>query len=128
MQNGDVKAFAHITGGGLLENIPRILPDGLGVRLDAHKWKMNPVFGWLAEKVTLFALDITITCLCNILRYFTALKIIIFRRKFVINSKISSLWLSSEAVWPDLCWTLSETPQTGFVVTRLMQDFHCTLL
>ena len=56
MQNGDVKAFAHITGGGLLENIPRILPDGLRVRLDAHKWKMNPVFGWLAEKVIPFAL------------------------------------------------------------------------
>ena len=51
MKNGDIKAFGHITGGGLLENIPRILPDGLRVRLDAHKWKMHPVFGWLAEKV-----------------------------------------------------------------------------
>ena len=61
MQNGDVKAFAHITGGGLLENIPRILPDGLRVRLDAHKWKMNPVFGWLAEKV-MSTMLLTHTC------------------------------------------------------------------
>ena len=53
MRNGDIKAFGHITGGGLLENIPRILPDGVRVRLDAHKWKMHPVFGWLAEKVSL---------------------------------------------------------------------------
>lgn len=43
-----VKAFAHITGGGLTENIPRILPDGTGVVLDATKWNILPVFGWLA--------------------------------------------------------------------------------
>jgi len=44
-----VKALAHITGGGLLENIPRTLPDGLGVRLRAG-WPLQPIFGWLAEK------------------------------------------------------------------------------
>lgn len=43
-----VKGFAHITGGGLTENIPRVLPEGFGVRLDATKWKIPAVFGWLA--------------------------------------------------------------------------------
>ncbi|XP_012216171.2 trifunctional purine biosynthetic protein adenosine-3 [Linepithema humile] len=43
-----VKGFAHITGGGLTENIPRILPEDLGVTLDATKWNVLPVFGWLA--------------------------------------------------------------------------------
>ncbi|XP_058800371.1 trifunctional purine biosynthetic protein adenosine-3 [Phymastichus coffea] len=43
-----IKGFAHITGGGLTENIPRILPDGTGVTLDATSWDIHPVFGWLA--------------------------------------------------------------------------------
>jgi phosphoribosylformylglycinamidine cyclo-ligase len=41
------KGFAHITGGGLVDNIPRILPEGVGVRLDAATWPLPPVFSWL---------------------------------------------------------------------------------
>jgi len=46
---GGVKAFAHITGGGLVENIPRVLPDGLAAELDARAWSLPSVFRWLAE-------------------------------------------------------------------------------
>lgn len=46
---GGVKGFAHITGGGLTENIPRVLPDGLGVRITAGAWLVPPVFAWLAN-------------------------------------------------------------------------------
>ncbi len=45
-----LKGLAHITGGGLVENIPRVLPDRLGVEIDGSKWKAPGVFGWLAAQ------------------------------------------------------------------------------
>ena len=46
-RSGICKAFAHITGGGLTENIPRILPDGMAAALDPASWPMPAVFSWL---------------------------------------------------------------------------------
>ncbi len=43
-----VSAFAHITGGGLTDNIPRVLPDGLEAHLVRSRWHRDPVFDWLA--------------------------------------------------------------------------------
>jgi phosphoribosylformylglycinamidine cyclo-ligase len=42
-----VRGFAHITGGGLTDNIPRVLPDGLEVHLQRTSWHRDPVFDWL---------------------------------------------------------------------------------
>ncbi|XP_072901147.1 trifunctional purine biosynthetic protein adenosine-3 isoform X1 [Hemitrygon akajei] len=49
LRQGNVKAYAHITGGGLLENIPRVLPENLGVTLDASFWKIPEIFSWLQQ-------------------------------------------------------------------------------
>ena len=45
-----VKGLAHITGGGFPDNIPRVLPKGLGARIDLAKVKAPPVFRWLAQE------------------------------------------------------------------------------
>ncbi len=49
MQSVTVKGLAHITGGGLTGNIPRILPEGLMAHLDAQAWTWPPVFQWLQQ-------------------------------------------------------------------------------
>ena len=46
---GGVHALAHITGGGLTENVPRVLPEGLGAEIDLGAWPLPGVFRWLAE-------------------------------------------------------------------------------
>ncbi|MGE0700322.1 MAG: phosphoribosylformylglycinamidine cyclo-ligase [Hyphomicrobiaceae bacterium] len=45
--SGAVKALSHITGGGLSENLPRVLPDGLAAHVDLARLAVPPVFGWL---------------------------------------------------------------------------------
>ncbi len=46
---GGVHGLAHITGGGITENLPRVLPRGLGAEVDLSAWQLPPVFRWLAE-------------------------------------------------------------------------------
>jgi phosphoribosylformylglycinamidine cyclo-ligase len=46
----DVKALAHVTGGGIMGNLPRVLPEGVGVELDWDAWTRPPVYAWLDEQ------------------------------------------------------------------------------
>lgn len=48
-ETGAIKAVAHITGGGLIENVPRVLPDGIAAVVDLSSWTAPAVFGWLAQ-------------------------------------------------------------------------------
>ncbi len=49
-REGMVHALAHITGGGLTENLPRVLPEGLGAKIDLGAWELPPVFRWLTTQ------------------------------------------------------------------------------
>lgn len=49
LQQTPVKAIAHITGGGLIENIPRVIPGHLAAQIDLQSWRMPAIFEWLRE-------------------------------------------------------------------------------
>ena len=61
-----IKAIAHITGGGLSENLPRVLPAGLAAHVDLAAWKAPAVFGWLARAGSLDDAEMLRTFNCGI--------------------------------------------------------------
>ena len=65
-KSGLAKGFAHITGGGLMENIPRVLPKEVQVILDGKNWKAPPIFSWLSELGNVTANEMTQTFNCGI--------------------------------------------------------------
>ena len=56
-----IRGMAHITGGGLIENVPRVLPKGLSAEIDCESWDLPPVFKWLIETGNLKASDMGTT-------------------------------------------------------------------
>ena len=62
----DLHALAHITGGGLTENLPRVLPEGLGADMDLDTWELLPVFKWLAEQAGLDQAEMLKTFNCGL--------------------------------------------------------------
>ena len=63
---GGVHGLAHITGGGLTENPPRVLPDGLACEIDLSSWTLPPVFRWLAETAGMSEPELLKTFNCGI--------------------------------------------------------------
>jgi phosphoribosylformylglycinamidine cyclo-ligase len=61
-----VKGLAHITGGGLTENVPRVLPETVCARLDANCWPRPAIFGWLQKKGHIEAAEMHRTFNCGI--------------------------------------------------------------
>ena len=62
----DVRGFAHITGGGITDNIPRVIPDGLEVVLQRSAWPRDPVFEWLAAAGKVLPAEMYRTFNCGI--------------------------------------------------------------
>ncbi|XP_042711714.2 trifunctional purine biosynthetic protein adenosine-3-like [Chrysemys picta bellii] len=66
LRSGHVKAFAPITGGGLMESIPRILPESFSVILDAYSWQIPEIFSWLQTEGNLSEEEMARTFNCGI--------------------------------------------------------------
>ncbi|WP_307155736.1 phosphoribosylformylglycinamidine cyclo-ligase [Rhodopseudomonas julia] len=65
-ETGAVKALAHITGGGLPENLPRVLPDGQAVRIHLDEIPLPPVFSWLAKSGPIEEAELLRTFNCGV--------------------------------------------------------------
>jgi phosphoribosylformylglycinamidine cyclo-ligase len=65
-REGRIKAMAHITGGGLFENIPRVLPEGLAAAIDVRRWPLPPVFAWLKRTAHIAEGEMARTFNCGI--------------------------------------------------------------
>jgi phosphoribosylformylglycinamidine cyclo-ligase len=61
-----IRGMAHITGGGIFENVPRFIPDNLAARIDAKAWKLPEVFKFLANLGGLEATDMATTLNCGL--------------------------------------------------------------
>ena len=66
LDKGGLHALAHITGGGLTENLPRVLPEGLGAEIDLSAWSLPQVFRWLAGQGGLERSEMLKTFNCGI--------------------------------------------------------------
>ncbi len=66
LETGKLKALAHITGGGLSENLPRALPEGLGTEIDLDSWQRLPIFDWLITQAGLDQAEALKTFNCGI--------------------------------------------------------------
>jgi phosphoribosylformylglycinamidine cyclo-ligase len=64
--SGAVKALAHITGGGLTDNIPRVLPPGLAAEIDLGAFALPPVFAWLKQEARLGQEEMLRTFNCGV--------------------------------------------------------------
>jgi phosphoribosylformylglycinamidine cyclo-ligase len=61
-----VHAFTHITGGGITENLPRVIPAGLGAVIDPRSWPSLPIFEWLQQEGAIADAEMLRTFNCGI--------------------------------------------------------------
>jgi phosphoribosylformylglycinamidine cyclo-ligase len=66
MRTGGVKGLAHITGGGITDNLPRCLPEGLDAEVDLGAIAVLPVFQWLAKQAAIAEREMLRTFNCGI--------------------------------------------------------------
>jgi phosphoribosylformylglycinamidine cyclo-ligase len=66
MEQTDVKALSHITGGGFTDNIPRVLPENVAANVDLSSWKLPQIFRWLQDKGNITSEELFRTFNCGV--------------------------------------------------------------
>ncbi len=66
LEQVDVHALAHITGGGLTENLPRVLPEGIDANIDLQAWEFPAIFKWLQQQGNVALADMLTTFNCGV--------------------------------------------------------------
>ncbi len=100
----NINAIAHITGGGLLENVPRVLPDHLSARIELDSWKPAAVFEWLQQSGKVEQREMLRTFNCGV-------GMVLAVDAKLVDQVLAKLKLLGEAAW-----------QIGDIVERQDQD------
>jgi phosphoribosylformylglycinamidine cyclo-ligase len=66
LKSVDVHAMAHITGGGITENLPRVLPNDLSAKIDLSTWQLPEIFVWLQQQGNVELADMLVTFNCGV--------------------------------------------------------------
>uniref|UniRef100_A0A8C2J8K0 Trifunctional purine biosynthetic protein adenosine-3 n=1 Tax=Cyprinus carpio TaxID=7962 RepID=A0A8C2J8K0_CYPCA len=119
LRSGAVKAYAHITGGGLLENIPRILPPELAVDLDASRWRIPAVFSWLQREGGLSEEEMSRTFNCG-------LGAVLVVSKQDVQRVLRLLQAQEEAWIQSLKDSPGRSPDTSVLQNGALQGEHST--
>ena len=88
----DVKALSHITGGGMTENLPRVIPDNVQVIVDTQSWIMPPVFEWLQKEGNVETQEMYRTFNCGV-------GMVVCVSKNNKDKTLHSLEISGESAW-----------------------------
>ncbi len=117
MAKSKIKAAAHITGGGLTENLPRVLPDGLCAEVDLGTVKSPPVFGWLSNLGKVAPEEMLKTFNCGV-------GMVIAVTESLQDETIDALTAAGETVYPIGRLIPAPTGSAPEVIYRGTLDLH----
>ena len=92
MQNVTIKGLSHITGGGISENLPRVLPNDVHAFVDLSSWQQGPIFDWLAECGNIADVEMRRTFNCGI-------GMVVVVAQSDVGAALASLLASGETAW-----------------------------
>lgn len=101
LAQSDVHALAHITGGGLPENLPRVLPEGVRARIDGDSWQWPAVFSWLQEQGQVATAEMYRTFNCGVGMVMVVPESAVDQTLALLESSGEKAWLMGDIISHD---------------------------